>query len=218
MSTTTGHVAESLFGRIRRELLSILLLNPGRSFFLLELVALLRTGRGGVQRELANLTECGIAAMERLGSRTYYAAAPDAPLLAVLTAFLRASTDPHRILEAFADEVPGTISFAVASPASTDSGGRPVLELLLSGRTDAGELKAGIERIELLSGSTIRWTLVAPEDLQGHLSDPRRSPWLTPEGGILLKGEWPVRAEGVSAPAEECLPDLFSSMGLDWER
>ena len=48
-------LGESLFGKVRRKVLSILVLNPERSFYLLELIRLLNSGRGAVQREVARL-------------------------------------------------------------------------------------------------------------------------------------------------------------------
>jgi len=62
---------KSLFGMIRRQLLCLFFLNPGRSYFLLELVDILRTGRGGVQRELANLVDSGIIKLEGLLEQTF---------------------------------------------------------------------------------------------------------------------------------------------------
>jgi len=219
MSTTLGQVTESLFGRIRRELLCILLLNSERPFFLLELVAFLRTGRGGVQRELANLAESGLALRERIGSRTYYRASPEAPLIGELTALLRAAADPGRLLSELIAKLDERLTFAYASPASIGSAGRPVIELLAAGIIPAAELRTGLERVELLSGSCIREILVLPEGLRAFLIESRGTSWLEPGGGFLLRGELPeAEAPGTATRAPEAPPDLFSTMGLDWDR
>jgi hypothetical protein len=218
MSTTVGQITESLFGRIRRELLCILLLNPERPFFLLELVALLQTGRGGVQRELASLSESGLAFRERAGSRTYYRASPDALLIRELTALLRAAADPGRLISEFITRLDDSVAFAYRSPASMDSAGRPVIELLVAGIIPAADLRIGLERVELLSGSCIREILVIPEGLGAFLIENRGASWLEPEGGFLLRGAWP-EAEAAEAriPMPGQQPDLFSAMGLDWD-
>lgn len=61
-----------LFGKVRRRLLSIFMLNPDKSFFMLELIRLLNSGRGAVQRELALLVEIGIIYRKPDGKHVYY--------------------------------------------------------------------------------------------------------------------------------------------------
>lgn len=61
-----------LFGKVRRKLLSIFLLNPDKSFFMLELIRLVSCGRGAVQRELALLVEIGIIHRKPDGKHVYY--------------------------------------------------------------------------------------------------------------------------------------------------
>lgn len=218
MSTTTL-IAESLFGRIRRELLCILLLNPERSFFLLELVALLRTGRGGVQRELANLTASGLAVREREGSRTYYRAHADAPVLPELTALLRTSVDAGGSLDRFLETLAGEVSFAVRSPASVDSSGRFVIELLVEGTVSSEDLRGGLELVELLNGSTVREVRVEPGELFAYLLGSGGVSWLDPSSCAPLIGEWPEEVSGeASVDPNDATPDLFSTIGTDWRR
>jgi hypothetical protein len=219
MSTTAGQIAESLFGRIRRELLSILLLNPERPFFLLELVALLRTGRGGVQRELASLVESGVAVRERDGSRTYYRAVSDAPGIGELTALLRVAADPGRLMEECITGLADGIVFALRSPASLDSSNHAVMELLVAGTLSPADLRTGLTRMEMLSGSRVREVLVTPQELTVFLHENRDLPWLERDGSLLLIGDWPdAGAALIQAPIPEQLPDLFSTMNLDWDR
>ncbi|MEN8208777.1 MAG: hypothetical protein ABFR50_05960, partial [Candidatus Fermentibacteria bacterium] len=78
---STKSVNESLFGRIRRQLLSLFFLNPEKSFFLLELIDILRTGRGGVQRELANLVGSGIISREKTGMKVFFSLSEDCTVI-----------------------------------------------------------------------------------------------------------------------------------------
>lgn len=61
-----------LFGKVRRKLLSIFMLNPDKSFFMLELIRLLSCGRGAVQRELALLVKIGVIYRKPDGKHIYY--------------------------------------------------------------------------------------------------------------------------------------------------
>lgn len=65
-------LGESLFGKVRRKVLSTFVLNPGRSFYLLELIRLLDCGRGAVQREVSRLAKAGIITRTRVGNQVHY--------------------------------------------------------------------------------------------------------------------------------------------------
>lgn len=61
-----------LFGKVRRKLLLVFMLNPDKSFYMLELIRLIDCGRGAVQRELALLVEIGIIYRKPDGKHVYY--------------------------------------------------------------------------------------------------------------------------------------------------
>jgi hypothetical protein len=67
-------IAESLFGKVRRKILSTFLLNPDRTFYLLELIRFLDCGRGAVQREVTRLTAAGIILRTEVGNQVHYTA------------------------------------------------------------------------------------------------------------------------------------------------
>lgn len=75
MSNNTNElIGESLFGKVRRKVLATFVLNPDRSFYLLELIRLLDCGRGAVQREVSRLFKAGILIRERIGNQVHYRA------------------------------------------------------------------------------------------------------------------------------------------------
>ena len=67
-------LGEVLFGKVRRKVLSTFVLNPERSFYLLELIRLLDCGRGAVQREVSKLSKAGILTRKKLGNQIHYSA------------------------------------------------------------------------------------------------------------------------------------------------
>ena len=78
MSTNMNElVGESLFGKVRREILSLLFLNSRRSFYLLEIIRIIASGRGAVQRELSRLTQAGLLVRKRRGNQVHYSANTD---------------------------------------------------------------------------------------------------------------------------------------------
>ncbi len=64
----------TLFSRTRRRVLALLFADPGRSFYLTEVVNLAGTGTGSVQRELVRLEGAGILSKRRVGNQVHYRA------------------------------------------------------------------------------------------------------------------------------------------------
>jgi len=67
-------LGETLFGKVRRTVLAAFVLNPERSFYLLELIRLLGCGRGAVQREVSRLSRAGVLVREKVGNQVHYRA------------------------------------------------------------------------------------------------------------------------------------------------
>jgi predicted nucleotidyltransferase len=76
MSTITvnDHLTETLLGKTRRSLLSVLYGHADETFYLRQLVRVAGSGTGAVQRELKALTEAGIIRRIAKGRQVYYQA------------------------------------------------------------------------------------------------------------------------------------------------
>jgi len=74
MSIKVPTIGSQLFARTRRRVLGLLFANPDRRYHLRELIRLVRTGRGAVQRELENLVKAGLVTRVRDGNRVLYQA------------------------------------------------------------------------------------------------------------------------------------------------
>ena len=112
---STKSIDESLFGRIRRELLCLFFLNPGKSYFLLELIDILRTGRGGVQRELANLVESGIITREKSGNKVFFRISEDCAVIIEMQKLLAKLVDYENMLSLAVKDYRTSIQTAVLS-------------------------------------------------------------------------------------------------------
>ena len=78
--TSAQSMANALFTTTQQRLLGLLFGQPGRSFYVTELIELANVGRGAVQRELARLEQSGLVLTEQNGNRKHYQADPDAPI------------------------------------------------------------------------------------------------------------------------------------------
>lgn len=65
-------LGEALFPKIKRELLSLFFINPQKSYYHREIIRLLGSSPGAVQKELINLVEAEILITEFTGNRRYY--------------------------------------------------------------------------------------------------------------------------------------------------
>ena len=207
---------EALFGKIRRELLCLFFLNPDRSFYLLELVAILQTGRGGVQRELANLTESGIIRREKTGVKTFFRAADDSPIFVQMQSLLEKLTDIRKMISSAVKSADNTVNTAILSPIIISESIRSVKLLIVC--DGINELfQQEIERIHLLTGIEIQMEIVRRSELSVFIEEHSFEEWISPETGFLLAGRpedlIPEKHEEETVISE---PDLFSGTDFNW--
>jgi len=72
--TINDHLTETLLGKTRRAILSVLYGHADEQFYLRQLVRVTGSGTGAVQRELKALAEAGIIIRTKQGKQVYYQA------------------------------------------------------------------------------------------------------------------------------------------------
>lgn len=77
---STASLADALFTGTQKRVLRLLFGQPGRSFYVTELIKLARAGRGGVQRELSRLERGRLIVPEWQGNRKHFRANAEAPI------------------------------------------------------------------------------------------------------------------------------------------
>ena len=213
---STKSIDESLFGRIRRQLLCLFFLNPGKSYFLLELIDLLRTGRGGVQRELANLVESGIITRVKSGMKVFFSLSEDCIITVDMQRLLAKLVDYESMLYSAVSDYRTSIQTAVIS-SEGKRGDSLSLNLLVSIHGDSGEFRREIERIELLTGIEIELLTIKPNELREYIRSSSKAKWVSDGTSKLLAGKAddliPRENEQESDISE---PDLFSGTGFTW--
>ncbi len=213
---STKSIDESLFGKIRRQLLCIFFLNPEGSYFLLELVGILRTGRGGVQRELANLVESGMITREKSGIKVLFSLSEDCPVTLEMQKLLVKLMDYDEMISIVLRDYGAYVQTAVISTADYAEGSLS-LKLLVSFDGDPEEFSREIERIELLSGARIELQTVPPFELKEFIGSRPEAQWISSGTWKLLAGRAedliPDDLDRESAVSE---PDLFSGTGISW--
>jgi len=80
----SASVADALFGKTRQAVLAVLFGDPGREFYLREIVTFAKSGVGQVQRELNRLVRSGLVLREPKGNQVWFRANPDGSVYAEL--------------------------------------------------------------------------------------------------------------------------------------
>lgn len=202
MSTTLPDpVAVQLFGKLRRELLSLLFRNPDRSLYLRELVRLTGASPGAVQREVALLTSTGLLERSRRGRQVFYQANRATPVFEELRGLLDKTMGTVDLLRAalapLADRIEAAVIFG--STVRGAAGPRSDIDVLVVGSAEFSEVTDALAPAERRLGREINAMVYAPDEFRrrtaerGHfvqsvLKDPRTS----------LIGELPSDSRGLA--------------------
>ena len=81
---TASHsvIADALFSKVRQRVLGVLFGAPNTSFYTNELIGLVQSGAGAVQRELADLADAGLLTVRKQGNQKHFQANSASPVFA----------------------------------------------------------------------------------------------------------------------------------------
>lgn len=84
----TSSIADALFSKVRQRVLAVLFVAPDRSFYTNEVIGLVQSGAGAVQRELADLAAAGLLTVRKQGNQKYFQANASSPVFSELRALV----------------------------------------------------------------------------------------------------------------------------------
>jgi len=173
-------LAGALFSRVRLRVLSLLIAQPDRQFHAAEIIRLVGSGSGAVQRELKRLSESGILAATMFGNRKVYRSNRESPIFAELHGLivktvgliepLRLALKPHRS----AIEV----AFVYGSVAKGKDTATSDIDLMIIGnRLAYNEIYAALHRAEKALLRQVNPNLMSRTEWARKLAD--KSPFVT---------------------------------------
>lgn len=111
---TQGHITlgQSLFPLSRQKLLSVLLLNPDRSFYKRELIRLTGLGVRSLLKELDVLTITDIIRKSTVGNQHHYQANPDCPIYPELVSIVKKTFGISDVLRSAIEPIAQSIDYA----------------------------------------------------------------------------------------------------------
>jgi predicted nucleotidyltransferase len=162
-------LAGALFSSTQQKLLGLLFGQPGRSFFVTEITALLDSGRGAVQRELARLADGGLIDISRVGNQKHYQANPESPLFDELCSIVRKTVGFEEPLRSAVRSLPGDVALALVYGSvarKTDTSASDIDLLLVADSLTLEKVYSALASAERRLGRSIHPTLYTRDEFQ----------------------------------------------------
>lgn len=139
-----------LFNKTRRGLLALLFGRPDQSFYINQLVQLLGSGSGAVQRELKMMTEAGIIVRERKGNLVYYQANSNSPIFSELKNIVRKTFGVADVIRESLAPISKNIkaAFIFGSVARSADDKASDIDIMVIGEVSFGDVSSAISPAE----------------------------------------------------------------------
>ena len=161
-------IADALFSKGRQRVLGVLFGNPGRSFYANEVITLVGSGTGAVQRELIRLEATGLVTVTRVGKQKHYQANAAAPVFEELRGLVLKTSGLADVLRAALAPLTGQIgaAFVYGSVAKKQDTAKSDIDLMVvSDSLTYADLFAALEDSTNRLGRKVNPTVYSPQEL-----------------------------------------------------
>lgn len=143
-------LCKGLFGKTRQSVLALLYGRTDSSFYTKQILDIVKTGRGTVQRELLNLTDAGIITREVEGRQVYYQANEKCPIFNELKNIVRKTFGIADIIRQSLVSVSEYIqaAFIFGSIAKSTDDRRSDIDLMVIGEISFGDVSSLLHEAE----------------------------------------------------------------------
>ena len=143
-------MCKGLFGKTRQSVLALLYGRTDSSFYTKQILDIVKTGRGTVQRELLNLTDAGIITREVEGRQVYYQANEKCPIFNELKNIVRKTFGIADIIRQSLVSVSEYIqaAFIFGSIAKSTDDRRSDIDLMVIGEISFGDVSSLLHEAE----------------------------------------------------------------------
>ena len=174
----TSGLASALFSATQQRVLSLLFGQPNRSFYTSELIKLVGSGSGAVQRELKRLEDSNLITMTRIGNQKHYKANHESPIFNELTGIITKTLGVnHEIQNVLSKFKHIKIAFIYGSIAkSSDKGTSDIDLLIVSDTLKLHPLHNALEKASKRIGRKINPTIYSQVEYEMRLAN--ESPFL----------------------------------------
>ena len=165
-------ISQTLFGKTRRAVLSLLYSHLDEAFYLRQIVRVAGVGLGAVQRELKLLSDAGIIQRIVRGRQVYYQANPQCPVFGELKALVIKTVGIAAIVQAalapLADHI--RIAGIYGSIARSEEHRGSDVDLLVVGKVTFAEIVSALDQAQKTINREINPTVYPVDEFQSKLS------------------------------------------------
>ena len=161
-------MADALFTKGQQRVLGVLFGDPSRSFYASEIITLVGSGTGAVQRELQRLASAGLVTVRRIGKQKHYQANPSAPVFQELRTLVLKTSGLADVLLAALEPFAAKIraAFVFGSIAKDQDTARSDVDLMVvSDRITYADLFIALEDASKRLGRHVNPTVYTPAEI-----------------------------------------------------
>jgi predicted nucleotidyltransferase len=168
---TPSTLSNTLFGRTRGAVLSILYGHVGESFYLRQLARDTDIALGPVQREIRQLVDAGLVARKIVGARTLYSANQQSPVFAEIKNLVAKTVGMHDVLYEALDPLRKKINlaFVYGSVARSGEAERSDVDLMLVGKVDFSAVVSKLADAQRTLNREINPTVYSVKEFRGKV-------------------------------------------------
>jgi len=168
---TGNTLSNTLFGRTRGAVLSILYGHVGESFYLRQLARDTEIALGPVQREIRQLVDSGLVARKIVGAQTLYSANQQSPVFAEIKNLVAKTVGMHDVLYEALDPLRKKINlaFVYGSVARSGEAERSDVDLMLVGKVDFSAVVSKLADAQRTLNREINPTVYSVKEFRGKV-------------------------------------------------
>jgi uncharacterized protein len=170
---TSNILSETLFGRTRGAVLSVLYGHLGEAFYLRQLARLTNITLSPIQRELRQLVGAGLVSRKTIGSQTLYTANQESPVFAEIKSLITKTVGMHDVLVAALDSLRKKINlaFVYGSVAQSRETSRSDVDLMIVGNVDFAAVVEKLSEAQRTLNREINPTLYSVKEFRKKARD-----------------------------------------------
>jgi predicted nucleotidyltransferase len=168
---TGSTLSNTLFGRTRGAVLSILYGHVGESFYLRQLARDTEIALGPVQREIRQLVDSGLVARKIVGAQTLYSANQQSPVFAEIKNLVAKTVGMHDVLYEALDPLRKKINlaFVYGSVARSGEAEHSDVDLMVVGKVDFSAVVSKLADAQRILNREINPTVYSVKEFRGKV-------------------------------------------------
>jgi predicted nucleotidyltransferase len=166
-AASSSSLADALFTSTQQKVLGLLFGQPDRSFFVTEIMGLVKAGSGAVQRELHRLERAGLVSVQMHGNQKHYQANRKSPLYDEICSIVQKTVGLEDPLRAAVESLPGTVHLALiygSVAKRTDTSASDIDLLIVADELTLEDVYAALSPAEQLLDRKINPTFYTGEE------------------------------------------------------